>query len=152
MRSFEWLDWMKEKQPEGERRVTKKGFGSPTSTIFSFFGNCVPYNKDDLWIKINLKMILCCSLLKSLCHYHMFRHHFLEDYFWGKIFASTFHQGRNWKRIFFIMIVENTKERFVSPTFDSCNIHIISFDLWILKGGVDTFVFLVHFLNDKWEP
>jgi hypothetical protein len=39
---------MKEKQPEGERRVTKKGFGSPTSSIYLFFGNCVPYNKDDL--------------------------------------------------------------------------------------------------------
>jgi hypothetical protein len=50
------------------------------------------------------------------------------------------------------MIVEKTKERFVPPTFDSCNTHIISFDLWISKGGVDAFVLLVHFLNDKWEP
>jgi len=27
----------------------------------------------------------------------------------------------------------------------------MSFDLWMLKGGVDTFVLIVQFLNDKWE-
>jgi hypothetical protein len=99
-----------------------------------------------------LKRILCCSLLKSLCHYHMFKHHILGDDFWDKILTSTFHQGRNWERIFLIMTTKKTKERFVSPTFDSCNTHIIYFDLWILKEGVDTFVLLVHFLNDKREP
>jgi hypothetical protein len=26
----------------------KKSFGSPRNIIFVFFGNCVPYNKDDL--------------------------------------------------------------------------------------------------------
>jgi len=26
------------------------------------------------------------------------------------------------------------------------------FDLWMLKARMDTFVFIVHFLNDKWEP
>jgi hypothetical protein len=38
-----------------------------------------------------------------------------------------------------------------SPAFQSCNTCIISFDLWISKGGIDTFVLIVHFLNDKWE-
>jgi hypothetical protein len=27
----------------------------------------------------------------------------------------------------------------------------MSFDLWMLKGGVDTFVLIVQFLNDKWK-
>lgn len=29
---------------------------------------------------------------------------------------------------------------------------LISFDLWMLRAKVDTFVLIVHFLNDKWEP
>ncbi len=49
-------------------------------------------------------------------------------------------------------IVETTKERFVSPTLDSYNTCTISFDLWMSRRGVDTFVFIVHFLNGKWEP
>jgi hypothetical protein len=28
----------------------------------------------------------------------------------------------------------------------------MSFDLWMLKKGIGTFVMIVHFLNDKWEP
>jgi hypothetical protein len=49
-------------------------------------------------------------------------------------------------------IAKRTKERFVSPTFDSYNTCTVSFNLWKSRGGVDTFVFIVHFLNDKWEP
>ncbi len=34
-------------------------------------------------------------------------------------------------------------------------IHVVHawlvFDLWMSKGGVDTYVFIAHFLNDKWE-
>ncbi len=44
------------------------------------------------------------------------------------------------------------KERFVSPSLMSCNICTIPFDLWMSKGGVDIFVHIVPFLNDKWEP
>jgi len=50
------------------------------------------------------------------------------------------------------MIIERTKVGFVSPAFRSCNTCTVSFDIWMSKGGVDTFFFIVHFLNDKWEP
>jgi hypothetical protein len=49
-------------------------------------------------------------------------------------------------------MAEKTKEKFVSPTFDSCNICKTSFNLWMFQGGVKYFVLIVHFLNDKWEP
>jgi hypothetical protein len=49
-------------------------------------------------------------------------------------------------------IVERTKERFVSPTLHSCNTCTVPFNLWMSRGGVDIFVFIMHFLNDKWEP
>ncbi len=28
----------------------------------------------------------------------------------------------------------------------------MSFDLWMSTGGIDTFVLIVYFLNNKWEP
>ncbi len=49
-------------------------------------------------------------------------------------------------------VAKKTKENFVSPSFASCNTCIMSFDLWMSRGGIDTFVLIVHFLNNKWEP
>jgi hypothetical protein len=37
------------------------------------------------------------------------------------------------------------------PTFDSCRACMVSFDLWMFRGGVDTTVLIAHFLNFKWE-
>jgi len=48
-------------------------------------------------------------------------------------------------------VPKRTKENFVSISLASCNICTMSFDLWMVKGGVDTFVLIVHFSNDKWE-
>jgi hypothetical protein len=28
----------------------------------------------------------------------------------------------------------------------------MNFGLWMSKGGMDTFVYIMHFLNEKWEP
>ncbi len=51
------------------------------------------------------------------------------------------------------VITKQTKEMFISPTLHSCNTCIVSFDLWMSRGGVYTFVFIMHFLNDNWwEP
>jgi hypothetical protein len=49
-------------------------------------------------------------------------------------------------------LAKKTKENFVFPSFASCNTCTISFDLWLSRGGIDTFVLIVHFLNKKWEP
>ncbi len=49
-------------------------------------------------------------------------------------------------------MAKRTKEKFVSLTLDSCMTCTSSFDHWMSQGGVDTFVFIVHFSNDKWEP
>ncbi len=50
------------------------------------------------------------------------------------------------------MITKWTKERFLFLALQSCNTCTISFDLWMLSGSIYTFVLIVHFLNDKWEP
>jgi len=49
-------------------------------------------------------------------------------------------------------VAKKTKENFVSPSFALCSICIMSFDLWMSTRGIDTFVLIVHFLNNKWEP
>ncbi len=48
-------------------------------------------------------------------------------------------------------IIEKTKEKYIYLTLESCNTCMISFDLWMSRAIVDTFVLIVHFLNDKWE-
>jgi hypothetical protein len=45
--------------------LQKKRFGITLDTIFSFFGGCVPYKKDDSHQKY-LKRILFCLLSRSL--------------------------------------------------------------------------------------
>ncbi len=51
-----------------------------------------------------------------------------------------------------LRMAKRTKEKFVSLALDSCITWTSSFDLWMSQGGVDIFVFIVHFSNDKWEP
>ncbi len=36
--------------------------------------------------------------------------------------------------------------------FESCNSCIVSFELWMFRTRLNTFVSIVHFLNDNWEP
>jgi len=45
-----------------------------------------------------------------------------------------------------------TKDKYVYWSLESCHSCIVSFHLWMSKAGVDTFVMIVHFLNDQWEP
>jgi hypothetical protein len=51
-----------------------------------------------------------------------------------------------------LKITKKTKEKYISLALESCNTCTISFDLWMSTARVDTFVLIVHFLNDKWEP
>ncbi len=50
-----------------------------------------------------------------------------------------------------LRMAKRTKEKFVSLTLDSCITCTSRFDLWMFQGGVDTFVFIIHFSNHKWE-
>jgi hypothetical protein len=49
-------------------------------------------------------------------------------------------------------VAKNTKKNFVSPSFASCNTCTMSFDLWMSRGGINIFILIVHFLNNKWKP
>jgi len=49
------------------------------------------------------------------------------------------------------MITKWTKEIFVFLALQLCNTCTISFDLWMSRGSINTFVLIGHFLNDKWE-
>ncbi len=49
-------------------------------------------------------------------------------------------------------MVKLTKDKYVFSSFQSCHFCTISFDLWMSRVKLDTFVMIVHFLNDQWEP
>ncbi len=49
-------------------------------------------------------------------------------------------------------VAERTKESFILSTVKSCHFCIVSFDLWMSKAEMDTFVMIMHFQNNKWEP
>jgi hypothetical protein len=49
-------------------------------------------------------------------------------------------------------MAELIKDKYVYWSFESCHSSIVSFHLWMYKAKVDTFVMIVHFLNDQWEP
>jgi hypothetical protein len=43
-------------------------------------------------------------------------------------------------------LVETMKEKFITQPFQSCDTCIVNFDkLWMLKGGINTFVLIIHF-------
>ncbi len=50
------------------------------------------------------------------------------------------------------MITKKMKGKNIFSALESYNTYMVSFDLWMSRLEVDTFVFIVHFLNDKWEP
>ncbi len=41
---------------------------------------------------------------------------------------------------------------YIFSALESCNSCTMNFGLWMSKGGMDTFVYIMHFLNEKWEP
>ncbi len=50
-----------------------------------------------------------------------------------------------------LRITKWKKEKFTFSSFESCNMCIVFFDLWMSRGGVDTFVLIIYFSNDEWE-
>jgi hypothetical protein len=49
------------------------------------------------------------------------------------------------------MLAKKTNKKFIFEALEACDICMVNFDLWMSKGGVDTFVLIVHFLNHNWE-
>jgi hypothetical protein len=45
---------------------------------------------------------------------------------------------------------KKTKEKYIVKSLESCNSCTLSFDLWMSRARVNTFVLNVHFFNDKW--
>ncbi len=51
-----------------------------------------------------------------------------------------------------LRLIKKIKEKSFFKALESCDIYIVNIDLWMSKGGVETFVLIVHFLNHNWEP
>jgi hypothetical protein len=46
--------------------------------------------------------------------------------------------------------VRRPKRNSFLKVFEACDTCMMSFELWMSRGGVDTFVLIVHFLNHNW--
>ncbi len=50
-----------------------------------------------------------------------------------------------------LVVVTKCMEMHVFPNFTSATIVYTSFDLWMLRGGVDTFTLVINCLIEVWE-
>jgi hypothetical protein len=48
-------------------------------------------------------------------------------------------------------VAKRTKEKYVSSIIESCHFCTITFDLWMSRVRMDTFVMIMHFKSSKWE-
>jgi hypothetical protein len=49
-------------------------------------------------------------------------------------------------------MVEKTMQLHVLPRLVEATTLSTSFDLWMSKGGVDTFALVINYLNESWMP
>jgi hypothetical protein len=49
-------------------------------------------------------------------------------------------------------LLEKMKQAYVLPKFTNYICTTTSFDLWMLKGAHDIFVFVINFLGFDWQP
>lgn len=52
----------------------------------------------------------------------------------------------------FPSMVAKTMDRYILPSITKCVTPIASFDLWMSRGGFDTFALIINFLEDAWKP
>jgi hypothetical protein len=48
-------------------------------------------------------------------------------------------------------LIKKNKKKFIFKPLESCDICTFSFDLWMSRKRMDTFVLIIHFLNHNWE-
>jgi hypothetical protein len=120
--------------------------------IFSSFSSVLPYCKDD-FRKKQFEDHLVLFITKDL-HVLLlsFVHFFFKRLLLRQNLQLNFPSKQKLEHDLLLRIVKMTKERFVSSSLVSCNTCIVSFDLRMSKGGVDTFVLIMYLLNDKWWP
>jgi hypothetical protein len=49
-----------------------------------------------------------------------------------------------------LKLAKKTKTNLIFEVLEACDTYTLSFDLWMSKGRVDTFVLIVHILNHNW--
>jgi len=49
-------------------------------------------------------------------------------------------------------MVKKTMDLHVLPNLETTTIVFASFDLWMSRGGVNTFVLIINYLDEGWTP
>lgn len=74
---------------------------------------------------------------------------FVKRLILGQNLLLTFSSKEKFLNDLLPKITKWKKKKFTSSTFESCNMCIVFLDRWMSRGGVRTFVLIIHFLNDK---
>jgi hypothetical protein len=133
-----------------EKKIQQKKSLAQVLTLFLFlFSNLILYNKIDPHQKKNFEEDFLLFITKELVFLS-----FVEVRFFKKLIQRqnpqlNFPSKEKFKNELLLMITERTKKTFVYLALQSCNTCTISFDLWMSREGINTFILIVHFLNDK---
>ncbi len=149
-----WSEWQEEKDGlEGPRWPSKKRSNPNPTTISSFFGSVMPYSRNDLQQK-QFEEDLALFIAKELMPLS-----FVEAPFFRRlVLRQNPHLNFPSRRVLVLVneillkITKKTKEKYISLALEYYNTRMVSFDLWMFRVRVDTFVFIAHFWNNKWEP
>jgi hypothetical protein len=131
--------------------LQRKALAPPNQTIYSFFGYDVPYPNNDFHQK-EFEEDLTLFITKEIVLLS-----FVEVPFFRKLFLKqnlhlNFPSRQTLVNEILPRITNKTKEMYTFSTLESCNSCTMNFDLWMSKAKMNTFVYIVHVLNEKWEP
>jgi hypothetical protein len=137
---------------KNEKRMDLKDQGNPTiANIISFLGSVISYSNNDLQQK-QFEEDLALFIVKDLVPLSFVKAPFFQRLILRQNPCFNFPFSRVLVNEVLLTSTEKMKENYISSTLESYNTCMVSFDLWMFRMGVDTFILIVHFLNDKWEP
>lgn len=135
-----------EEASRSARKKSKKRDTIPPTTISAFFGASRPYASTDphqLSFMEDLLLYICKSYQPLST---------VEDPWFRRLVLSqnprvVFPSRRQLMREHLPAMVAKTMEKFVLPLLETCDTATATFDLWMSRGGVDTFTLVVNFLS-----
>ncbi|KAJ7552447.1 hypothetical protein O6H91_06G055400 [Diphasiastrum complanatum] len=136
---------------EDARHPTKKRNLPSSSAITSFYGSSTPYKKEDDQQQCFLEDLVL-YIVKGYRPLSSVENIWLRRLILRQCNRLVFPSRHQLVEEAISQMVAKTLERYVLPLLASCVTATASFDLWMSRGGIDTFALVINFLNDSWVP
>ena len=136
---------------EHNRQASKKRLLPSGSSITTFFGSMNPYKKMDQQ-HIHFTEDLVWYLAKGYRPLSTVENPWFRRLVLRQAPRVVFPSRKQLVEDALPAMVTKTMDRYVLPSLASSVTASASFDLWMSRGGVDTFALVINFLSDKWIP